>query len=124
MISCRKRLVIYRARKITQTYDRRKDARLIRQQWPKPEDFPGLNMSAYESVHCAPGIVQDQVWAANLPLYRRLFPADQLHELEAFRKRVTEAADEAAKRKPHYHPEQNDAYWKQTFKKENMFERR
>lgn len=115
--------VCSRAVRIMQTYDKRKEKRLSRQWWPTAEQFKTLNLTEYESYHCAPGILQDEIWKANLPFYERIFPEDQLQEIKEYRDRVAEVADEAAKRKKHYHPEQNGDYWKKTFHKENMFER-
>ncbi|CAD5216318.1 unnamed protein product [Bursaphelenchus okinawaensis] len=100
----------------------RSGRRLDRKTWP--EDNFLRNMSNvwdyYEAAHVTPGIFMDSVWEKNLVFYEKIFTSDQLEELTQYRNDVVKHINVTETLRRHYHPEENNRYWRKTFKLNGM----
>ncbi|CAD5214829.1 unnamed protein product [Bursaphelenchus xylophilus] len=106
---------------IVEYYRRQGQPRLERFDWPADDVLARTDVwKTYESAHITPGIFMDQVWEKNLIFYNRIFPSDQVKKLTEYRNSVVEVMNVTETLRRHYHPEQNKAYWKKTFKIKNM----
>ncbi|CAD5233212.1 unnamed protein product [Bursaphelenchus xylophilus] len=105
---------------ITETFKR--GERLERKFWPADEVLESVEdtWKHYESAHVAPGIFMENVWIKNLVLYKKIFPKEQLEQISSFREHIVKLINVTETMSRHYHPEQNDTYWRSTFHQEGM----
>lgn len=72
-------------------------------------------LQRYESFHISPGIVYNNIWQKNLPLYKQLFPSVQLTELSQYRNEVVKAVNLTKVTERFRHPDQMDNKWKKQY---------
>ncbi|CAD5210405.1 unnamed protein product [Bursaphelenchus okinawaensis] len=101
---------------VVRSFYRKRMPRLERFDWPNATEFENMNVwKRYESAHIAPGVILDPVWETNLPFYKKILSPGQLKAFAVLRDFVIKNVDVKEVTKYHYHPEQNDPYWKRTF---------
>ncbi|CAD5216320.1 unnamed protein product [Bursaphelenchus okinawaensis] len=103
-----------------------KGRRLDRKKWPNAQAFRRMDniWDHYEAAHLTPGIIMDTIWEKNLLFYEKIFPTEQLQRLTNYRNDVVKHANVTETLRRHYHPEQNDKYWKDTFKQDGMLDKK